>query len=419
MSDIRNLLLDRILNSEFKTEKTKLGSKVISGLICPECGGAGRAWCYRDEPWSVNCNRLNECGARTKTLELFPEVVRNIEKDFPQTPEDPNRPAREYLKSRGINSALVGLEFEYWPNVRKTGSGAVMWPVINGEGQKVHNGRLLNPPKGEGKTHNRGSTTGAFWKHPNIKYDIHKEVFVTEGVLDALSLFEIGHQALAVLASGQDPSNVDLAEYHNLVFAFDNDPAGWRALRKWSGYYPKAGAVMSSKGDWNDFIRTNRRENLAEAFEAQRPELAFNAQLAMCDKPDRYAEVFRAFKGHPAGLFIFGGCYYFDDGKQVSRASNFTVEVIHFQLGLQNPDEPAYKYRLRVRPVRGRSKTFTVSACELSSQQNLTSLFLQRAKLLWEGGRGASMALIRRIVETRAPEIRQLEAIGFDHKSGC
>ena len=41
---------------------------------------------------------------------------------------------------------------------------------------------------------------------------------------------------------------VDLSEFNNLVFAFDNDEAGKKALRKWKKVYPKAAAILPAKG---------------------------------------------------------------------------------------------------------------------------------------------------------------------------
>jgi hypothetical protein len=170
-----------------------------------------------------------------KIRDLFPELFKTIEKEHPATKEDPNRPARVYLQSRGIHQALEGLSYQYWPNVRKSGSGAVMFPV--GDDKTVYNGRLLSPPPGEGKTHNKGSTAGRYWQHPGLTYDPNIETFITEGIVDSLSLIEMGCQAIAVLSAGQDPGNVDLSAFGKLVFAFDNDPAGRRALKKWMNHY--------------------------------------------------------------------------------------------------------------------------------------------------------------------------------------
>ena len=194
------------------------------------------AWAYLEEPWAINCNRLNECGARTKTLQLFPEIIQNIEKENPPCKEDPNKPATAYLHSRGLYESLKELHHEYWKDIRGTGRGGVMFKVAD----SVYNGRIFNPPHGEGKTHNKGSTSGVFWWHPGREYDQTKPVYVVEGIIDALSLWEMGFQAIAVLSSGQDPAKLNLSEFNgNLIPAFDPDEAGAAALRKWKKLYPE------------------------------------------------------------------------------------------------------------------------------------------------------------------------------------
>ena len=229
-------LAERLRTSEYKGPRFKDNGQSMSNLICPACGDQ-TAWAYSKAPWSINCNRLNKCGARTKTLDLFPDLALNIEKDFSYTSGDPNRPATAYLNRRGLHDSLKGLNYRYMANLRGTGSGGVMFPISkDAKADTIYNGRLFNPPPGEGKTHNIGSTAGLIWQHPGIEYDPGKETFVTEGIIDALSLIELGYQAIAIISAGQDPANVDLSEFGELVFAYDFDEAGKKALKKWRHY---------------------------------------------------------------------------------------------------------------------------------------------------------------------------------------
>ena len=121
-------LADRLRESDYKGPNFKDNGQYMSGLICPECHDK-TAWAYSKAPWSINCNRLNHCGARIKTLELFPELTWDIEKEFAYTPEDPNRPATAFLNRRGLRESLKGLKYRYMTNLRGTGSGGVMFPV--------------------------------------------------------------------------------------------------------------------------------------------------------------------------------------------------------------------------------------------------------------------------------------------------
>lgn len=128
-NDIIASIKERLRQSEYWTQKTKEKGTSIFPLVCPECGSR-EAWAYANKPWAINCNRLNECGARTKTLSLFPEIIQNIEKENPPCKEDPNRPATAYLQSRGLSESLKGVHYEYWKNIRGTGKGRCS-PCLN------------------------------------------------------------------------------------------------------------------------------------------------------------------------------------------------------------------------------------------------------------------------------------------------
>jgi len=271
---------EALKNSPYWTEKTRSNGRTINGLICPACGDR-TAWAYDAEPWAIVCNRKSNCGASTTTLELFSELRRNIEKDFPATKDEPDRPAREYLLSRGLSRVLKGLDFRYLKNVRNTGSGAVMFPVgRDDKGKETLNGRLFNPPAGEGKTHNIGSTAGRFWKHPGHSYKPHDKTFIVEGVLDALSLLEMGFQAIAVLASGQDPAKVDLSFFKEKILAFDNDEAGHRACKKWHQAYPEADIVLCDPGqDWNDLLQSGPADQVKKHFTENLPRYQMNGSF--------------------------------------------------------------------------------------------------------------------------------------------
>ncbi|RJP94028.1 MAG: hypothetical protein C4518_04545 [Desulfobacteraceae bacterium] len=232
--DIHARLKNALKSSEFWLPSTKEKEKTISPLKCPACGKP-EAYAFSVRPFAICCNRASTCGMVTKIRELFPELLFRVERDFKPTSSDPHRPARAFLEMRGLSASLEGLSFEYWKNIRNTGGGGVMFPVD--AAAKTYNGRLFDPPSGEGKTHNKGTTTGKFWRHPGRVYAPDAETFITEGIIDALSLIEMGLQAIAILSSGQNPAGVDLREFRRLVFAFDNDHAGTEATKKWMKHY--------------------------------------------------------------------------------------------------------------------------------------------------------------------------------------
>jgi hypothetical protein len=428
---MKNRIHEALKQSPYYTPKTKSNGNTISPLICTECG-LPRAYAFVNEPWSINCNR-GGCGAITKTLELFPELRRNIEKDFPATKADPDRPAREYLSSRGLVKILDGLDFRYLKNVRSTGSGAVMFPVgKDDKGKEVMNGRLFNPPGGEGKTHNMGSTSGRHWQHPGYTYNPNLKTYFTEGILDCLSLLEMDIQAIAVLASGQDPAKVDLSSFKETALAFDNDEAGHQACQKWHKAYPEAAIVLCDPGqDWNDLLQSGPLDQVKKRFTENLPRYQMNGALALAESAKQYAEIFHAFHKYTPGLFEFHGSTYYAALKvprggdqqpfvDVILCLRAVVRVVSFIIDRSNAANPQYLYSLEVKPKKGRPIQATATGQDLSNSRKLNEWFLSSTKTTWTGDATAVQAFCTKITENKtAPEVKQLTVTGYQSDTGA
>jgi hypothetical protein len=426
MSDLAERILSRLRASEYWTPGTRETATTIQGLTCPECN-QGNAWAYRNEPFSLNCNRLDKCGARTRTIELF-DIRQHIERDHKPTPADPHRPARAYLESRGLSKAtLAGLPFEYWRNVRKSGSGAVMFPIATKEGTTVYNGRLFNPPRGDGKTHNRGSTAGLYWMHPGKEYNPDTPTYIVEGILDALSLLEMGTQAIAVLSSGQDPKKLNLSPFNVIVPAFDSDNAGKRATRNWGAIFSDLNPIMPPPGrDWNDILIETPPDARAARFSKNLESYHFNARLALAETAQQYAELYTERHGNAPGIFEHEGCTYHAHHKRrgdavflvVERCGRFICEVVSFGKDTSNPSQPHFYYHLRLStPGPGAPIDCTATGRDLATPRALKEFLLSRAKLNWEGGTIAATAFTTRLTTTAAPEVNQLSLTGYDVES--
>jgi len=421
--------LARIKASELWGPRSRESGDRLSGLVCPECGKD--AWAYRDGPFVIICNHKNSCEARVLTLDLFPDLKENIEKEYPPTREDRNRPAREYLYSRGISAkTLEGVRFVYRPNVRKSGAGGVLFFVgVNADGQEVWNGRIFNPPPDVDKSHNQGKTEGMLWWHPRRKYDPEKPTHVVEGIIEALSMDEMDVQAVTPLTSGADPDKCDLGLVvpgleHNLVIALNPDNAGGKGLRKWKKRYPGAKAIAPVKGDWNDLLR-NAGGGIAarEAFDRALPEMTCRANLLLAEKAEEYAEIWFEYYGRPPGLFAFGRRYYWGVvGKkqmEVRSVSDFILETDHFEQDTSSADNSVYRYFVKVSPANGRSRLCSMGGADLSSPNAIRSALLTNACVLWKGDQGPSLALGSKILKSRAPMVRQIHVIGHDRESGA
>ena len=286
--------IERIRQSELYTEDTKESEKYINTLICPQCGEK-EAYLFKRAPFKLYCSRKTQCGHISDTRELFP--VKNIdhEADHPPSADDPHRPATHYLHSRGLSSSLKGLDYEYWPDVRGSGSGAVMFKIDGPDGP-VYNGRLFNPPENEGKTHNKGPISGCHWRHPALDYEKAPAIYVTEGVLDALSLIEAGRPAISVLTAGSNPENFNNLAFEKLVPAFDNDEAGTKATRRWVQFIKKKtgidpDVIVPLQGDWNDYLREHGADDVKRCFDKDYDDFKLQGSLAAAQTPKRYGQL--------------------------------------------------------------------------------------------------------------------------------
>lgn len=426
-NQVNELVLSALKQSEFWTNKTRESGKTIQGLTCPACNTPGAGWGYLDSFMSINCNRMNECGARTKTIPLF-KIHQNIEKEFKSTESEPARPARAFLESRGLKRTLKDLDYSYWKNCRKTGSGAVMFPVgKDTNGKTVFNGRLINPRSQDSKGHNSGSTSGQFWQHPTFQYDPYKPTYITEGIIDALSLLEIGYQAITILSSGQEPSKINLFKFKKLICCFDNDQAGARATKKWKKHYPDAETIMPDRGqDFNDILCSASLEQVKKRFNENLPRYKVNADLALAESARDYATIYRDYFGMVPGLFIFDSCTYFsslrkkgdDSCLEVERVGRFTLEVISYFKDTSNPNRPEFRYNLRITPTKGRPITAVATGRDIATQRGLKEFLLTHARVAFESGATAATAISTMVTTAKeAPEVLMLPLTGYDLKS--
>ena len=377
MSSLAEIILANLKGSEFWTNRTRITGNTIQNLVCPECGDKS-AWAYSNSPMAICCNKMSACGARVNTIDLF-QIRRNFEKEYAPTKADKHRPAREYLRSRGIEKVLKGLVFEYWPKVRGLANGAVMFPVTGnaqGKEKQVYNGRIFPPiPKGEGKTHNQGSTSGLYWQHPGMEYDRSKPVYIVEGIVDALSLTEMGLQSFAVLSSGQDPIKLQLEEWP-LILAFDNDTAGRKATEKYLAAYPNSTAIMPDRGtDWNDFL-CKYDEAAGEELTRQLDTFKANAQLALAVTGKEYAGVYYQHFQKTPGLFTHRGITHYswlkrkgDDSTVITeRVGLFTIRTLSYFVDTSDPDRAEYNYHLAITPHGGQTIKALATGKELSTR---------------------------------------------------
>jgi hypothetical protein len=101
----QNLINKICENLRADNPKYKVSGEYINGLKCPACGKID-GFAHADKPMAILCHRNNECGVNTPVKDIYPDLWRDLAKDYPPTPTNPAATARAYLESRALNPDL-------------------------------------------------------------------------------------------------------------------------------------------------------------------------------------------------------------------------------------------------------------------------------------------------------------------------
>lgn len=245
---------------------------------CPECGKK-ELWTWLEKPGRVQCNRSNKCDFSATTKELFPELFEKLNEKYQATEENPTATADAYLSLiRGFDPSTIKGWYEqgsyYHPRGNK-GTASVRFYLD--EARHIMWERLIEDvtitdESGETEIRNKsfkGSFKGYWWQPPTLTIEPGDEIWMTEGILDAIALNLNGIKALANMSSGTFPDEAIKPYLHKKitwVIALDNDKAGRDAIEKHSKKLREMGemvtAALSSNGDikadWNDLHKAGK-----------------------------------------------------------------------------------------------------------------------------------------------------------------
>lgn len=277
-------LRDDIVSRLTQQHKGKVVKQYISKIECPTCNQR-EAFTSADAPWMVKCGRENRCGAQHHVKDLFPELFeswteRYTPKDEAERQANPTAVADGYLRDgRGFDLMRIRgwytQEF-YHDHTINQGTTTVRFPLPNG-----HWERLLDKPQRFGKQKARiiGGFKGLAWVPPILSLKglaEAKEIWITEGIFDAIALMHVGITAVSNLSSA---NYIDLllesirkeipagGKLPTLVWAQDGDHAGRKATLKHrdraeAGGWPcEAAQIPMMDGrryDWNDLLQLDR-----------------------------------------------------------------------------------------------------------------------------------------------------------------
>lgn len=243
--------------------------------------------------------------------------------------------ANEYLKSRGLNiSGIKG--FYFYDSYKKSVC------FIDSMNQLINYRSIEENQKGFVKDSKIDNAI-----YDRTFRDNQDKVYITEGVIDSLSLYQIGESAVSIFTSKNEFTDKERFDkyfsYKNVVLAFDNDIAGQKCTAYYQVYILNNFPVSSLKilslptnQDINDLLQAKALENyISESNNYQVVKHDYkNEIIPDSSDPDK-------IHGEK-GYFIENSQYFkkrsIGRGKTVNeRLSNYVMQIIfHIRDGSQD-----------------------------------------------------------------------------------
>jgi hypothetical protein len=248
---------------------------------CPQCDRK-ELFARADEPWFVRCGRENKCGYQEHVKSLYPDLFEKWSERYAPTPENPKAAADAYMQfARGFDPARVRSWYtqeHFYDAKLKIGSATVRFTVADTWWERI----IDEPGRFAKKANFRygGSYAGCGWQPPTVDLAGADEVWLVEGIFDAIALEHNGIAAVALmscnnypvkaLAALRDAAAAQGRAIPRLVWALDGDAAGRRYTKKWVKQAVEAGFTCEvalipqgrRKIDWNDL---HQRGQLGDA----------------------------------------------------------------------------------------------------------------------------------------------------------
>lgn len=269
--DIRQHVLQRI--EQDYGLKHRPGTEYVRGGRCPSCGKK-ELYTSHLKPWVLRCGRQAKCGREVSVKDVYEDLFDDWSKRHERTEAAPNAAADAYLQySRGFDLApLRGLYTQESYHDRKIGEGTATVRFALAKGGYWE--RLIDRAHRFGKQKARfmpgQSYAGVWWIAPKAAEQLPtaKEVWITEGIFDAIAHMQHGNTAVSGMSSNAFPEQslralLDLRrnDLPVLVWAYDNEPAAREYVRKHvrraeaMGFKCRAAQIPQQAGrktDWND-----------------------------------------------------------------------------------------------------------------------------------------------------------------------
>ncbi|MBB4755451.1 hypothetical protein FHT15_000106 [Xanthomonas campestris] len=269
--DLRQQVLSR-LERDYGL-KHRSGTEYMRGGKCPSCGKK-ELYTNHLKPWVVKCGRQSKCGRELHVKDLYDDLFDDWSKRFQPTAAAPNAAADAYLQfSRGFDLApLEGLytQDSHYDRKISAGTATVRFALVKGGWWE----RLIDRPHRFGKQKARfapgQSYAGVWWAAPAslTAMQTAREVWIVEGIFDAIALLQHGLCAVSAMSSNAFPeeslrelAKARMADLPALVWALDNEPGARAYTHKHIkraaalGFDSRAAQIVQRDGkktDWND-----------------------------------------------------------------------------------------------------------------------------------------------------------------------
>ncbi|WP_454563042.1 bifunctional DNA primase/helicase [Pseudomonas sp. AIG] len=251
--------------------KRRLSTDYLRGGKCPTCGKKELYTRYA-EPWLLICGRESKCAQQWHVKDIYEDLFDDWSKRAPSSEQFPLATARAYLEfARGFRFELIQGWFSqetYFSEALNAGSATVRFTLEKGGYWE----RLIDRPHRFGKMKARfkpgDSPRGVWWCPPSIELLEVKELWIVEGIFDAIALVHNGIAAVSAMSSNLFPEDSLKAlvrqrggKLPKLVWALDNEPGAHKYTKRWVhqaralGYECEAAQIPqtnSRKVDWND-----------------------------------------------------------------------------------------------------------------------------------------------------------------------
>ncbi|OYQ90152.1 hypothetical protein B9T10_02195 [Wohlfahrtiimonas chitiniclastica] len=233
--------------------------------ICPSCQKK-KLWIFGDDPWKIQCDSTT-CGYEISARDRYPDIFENFSKRYAhEMAEDGRAIAKAYLReARGFNTTLCDqfTQETFFDYSTKVSTPTVRFPM---PGDGYWERLIENLEKFEQKAHfKKGySYKGLAWHFNDLDVSKINELWVVEGIFDAIALRHHNIHAISAMSANNFPEHTLTQIYQknprlNIVIALDSDEKGKQSAIKWLKLCEKIGffsdirlAITNDGDDWND-----------------------------------------------------------------------------------------------------------------------------------------------------------------------